>query len=309
MLVLEHIIEDYIDIENELVCAVEAQAGDTIIDNREDLSVFNKEISDRIDGIIKRALKKIDQDLAELDSRKKVLEGQAKAFNTEYNTMRANYQPMKSISIVNYQYDSNVLERQAATAKSLFTDAYNKFAGFISNPDRLKAKNNILGADYRRVISGILDKFNAPKDITTPEGIYSYTKDHFRGKKTNMQLGSGSITRYYAETRNISNIVGNAITELKDIRAKVANITRVLDAFVRSNANTQDHKKALPKVVRNFISLTNFYIGMIMYCFELRVEKVVNARVIIKAFYKKEDSKEVSRQKRIEGETGNDEGK
>ena len=294
---LEAIIESFIDVEADLI-ALEAE----IDDNQTSTSEFNQIVSDRVDKITKRAIKKVDEELTKLEARKKVLLSQAKAFDTEFNGLRTNYEPEKSIEILNYEYDENVLDNYETSAKALFVDGFNKFAGFINNPDRINSKNNILGADSRRVTAGILDKFKAPADVTTADGIYAEVKKEFRGKKRTQKLGNGTITRYNAASKNVTNIVNNASLALKDIKAKLSNISRILESFIRSTSNTQDNKRKMPKLVRNFVTLTNFYIGMIMYCFELRVEKVVNSRIIIKKFYKKENSKEVAKDKRIEEE-------
>lgn len=271
-------------------------------DKPQDLLAVNKEIKDRVKKIVDRAVKSIDEDIAKLEARNKVLQTQAKAFETEYNGLRANYQPARNLQIINYKYDDNVLEKYETAAKSLFMDAYNKFSGFVGNPSRIDSRNNMLGADYRRVVASILDKFNTPPEIRTTEGIYSLTKQQFRSEKETITIGSGALAQYVAQSKNMGNIVSNARDALNDVKAKVNNLTNILDNFINNNSNTAEYKKRLPKMVRNFISLANFYIGMIMYCFELRVERVINARIIVKNFYKKKTVKSVERQKRIEGE-------
>ena len=211
--------ESFIDIEADLI-AMEAE----IDDNPTHTAEFNKVITDRVDKIVQRAIKKVDEEIMKLNDRKKALDTQLKAFTTEYNGLRNSYQPEKQIQIVNYEYDSNVLDQQESNAKALFVDGYNKIAGIVSNPDRITAKNNILGADYRRVVSAILDKYNTPKNITTPDGVYADTKNRFRGKKRVQTIGSGALNQYVTESKNVGNIVNNAATALNDVKSKISSI-------------------------------------------------------------------------------------
>ena len=189
--------------------------------------------------------------------------------------------PANAVRLITYTYKDQVLE----TPLSKFTQTVNFYVNKFDYMDtNIKPDVLSIGGDTLEKI--ILDELGANEKDTRFKLYLQTLKKEFRGDKSEKIIKKSEIPNYRKYISNV-NILETKLTKLQlDVARQVKDIDTKIRIKIKSPNVSDEQKNTLKKRLTNITKLFSMYTSFLEVYYLLKVEQILNARVVLKRLYR-----------------------
>jgi hypothetical protein len=265
--------------------AVKSAVKDNLTDKNpaEKLSKFQKALS-----AVKEFLKKIADILDNvkrwIQNRIRSLVNNDRSFNNQYQQRKRLVKPLDEVTVVNYAYTNNNLERPI---KGLMQDIESclRTLSMTTGGGPTGRVSDIINAPQGEMLKVLFKPYTqgAETEVSSAPNMTKYLVANYRTDKrerTYRQTDIPAIERNAMNTSEISNRCNSYINTCTQLYGSIRNLEKEL----RPDAD-EKQISTIRENARKAAVLYNTYNSIIHSYFELRLEASMNYRIILKKFY------------------------
>lgn len=192
--------------------------------------------------------------------------------------------PLEAVKLIAYQYNDAILDTEMNRMTNIVLNKLNSVK--VSYQEESDATN---ASDMDRsepdLIAKLFEELKCPKEINNMNSYFAYIKDKYRTAKKEQLFTARESKTYYAITQEynkINDIVKRKQQVLKNQKSVLqANLNNII-----KNKMTQNHvKQRALNQYRNATHIYNVYTHFLEIYFQLRIEKILSYRVVLKKIY------------------------
>lgn len=258
--------------------------SDTTIDDNTNKQSFAKKLIERITRLIEELFAIIDRKFSKLFNIMDKVGQTDKGFKQEIRTAIKNNEPLEAIKLISYQYDENSIDTDLnnmttvllSLMKSLKTGYAEEKRGDNQHPMDLSSDE---------LYKYIFKEIKCPENVTSINTYYEYIKNKYRGNKKE-QLYVSSKTRDYYNITMSYDTVKRTLDGKKLVMKQQASVLKAnLNSIIKNNLTQNNIKQRAIKQSTNATNLYNLYTTFLDIYTNLKLEKVMAYRIILKKLY------------------------
>lgn len=279
----ENTLSEIESVELHYSVATEAETTDTVDNTTKKESKF--------DHLMKVLSEMIRILLANIDTFKEKIKNSFQnfmmtnqGFEKQLRIAETRTTPANAVRLITYTYNNQVLE----TPLSKFTQIVNIYANKFDYLDTTKNNNpdDLLMMEGDKLEKYILNKLGANEKDTRFKLYLQTLKKEFRGEKSEKIIKKSEIPNYRKYISNI-NVLETRLTKLQlDVARQVKDIDTKIRIKIKSPNVSDEQKNTLKKRLTNITKLFSMYTSFLEVYYLLKVEQILNARVVLKRLYR-----------------------
>lgn len=261
-----------------------SSGSNTTVDDNTNKQSFAKKLIDKIGKIIQELFAIIDKKFSKLATIMGRVGQTDEGFKREIRTAIKNNKPLEGIKLISFQYNDNVLETELNKMTSVMLDLMKSLKTGYAEEKR-DDNQHPMDLPSDELYKYIFDKMGCPKEITNINAYYEYVKHKFQGNKKEQLYVSSKTREYYNITMSYSS-VKRTLDGKKLIMKQQASVLKAnLNAIIKNNATQNEIKQRAIKQSSNATHLYNLYTSFLDIYTNLKLEKVMAYRIILKKLY------------------------
>lgn len=262
--------------------ALEADS-DTNIDDEQAKKARGMKISDKLKQIIDHLLAMIEKVVLSITNALQRVNLTDKGFKKELREAELGVQPLNAIRVITYQYIDQVLDGEYQKITAII----NRIVGSISSTNMKDIDNerNPLNMDNKELEAYILREMKCPSEITDMTIYFSYLKKIFRGKKMEMQISKDALPRHKKLVVSYDSFKDDVNRNKATMFNQISQLKNTLKIINANLDNPDATKMKIARQMKNVSLLYNMYGTFLGSMFQLKVEQMLNSRIILKRFY------------------------
>lgn len=192
--------------------------------------------------------------------------------------------PLEAVKLISYRYNDTVLESEMTRMTNIIL---NKINSVKSSYQKLSDVQTVGDMDKNEteLIEQLFEELGCPKEVTNVNLYFMYLKNKYRSEKKEQLFTARESRNYYnitQEYNKVNNVVKSKQQILKNQKSVIqANLNNII-----KNKMTQNHiKQRALNQYKNVTHLYNFYAHFLEFYIQLRIEKILTYRTILKKIY------------------------
>lgn len=236
-----------------------------------------KEALDKLIAFIRRASLKMKNAL------RKVMVTD-KGFKDQLRQREMTIKPLESAKITQYQYLDPFIDTFVNKLKRLMDESMRDMERSADPRNPQPVTVDVLKLANNKMVPGIIRELTNKGDIVNLNQLQIYLGDEYRGQKRERLITKADlpqIIKMAEDYRKYNVTYDKYLTDCNTLLTKMQNRKNQL---VDPNI-TDEQKKDFLAIVNKASILMNFYSTVLMYIYELKVERALNYRIIVQKFY------------------------
>jgi len=261
---------------------LEADNNDNI-DDEQTKRDRSKQISDRIGDIFQHILTLLEKLILTVMNAFKKVNLTDKGFRKELRDAEINVKPLNGIKLTMFQYVNEVLETESSKFKNTVIEAISLVD--TTDINKLKDESNPMNMTSTDLEQYMLKKMGCPSEIKDMTLYFQYIKKLFRGKKQEKVIMQDTI-RYHMSVLDSYKPLTNRLNIDKASMFSQIHTLRSKLKISTSKPDTPDEtKRVVARQMKNVAMIYNMYGTFIGIFYQLKVEQMLNSRIVLKRFY------------------------
>ena len=265
---------------DEISYALEA---DTSTDNTDSKKSFGRMILDKIEKLIKELYAIIDRTFSKIGSVIKRLIVTDEGFKKEIRTAIKKNKPLEAVKLISYQYDDKFLETEMVNISNVVFKIIRELKTDLSSEKQ--GNSGPLDMEKGKLYEYVLKQMGCPDDVTDMRLYYEYLKKGYRGNKKEQLFKASSTQTYYNITMDYNKMDQNIKAKNTLMKQQVSVIKTNLANITKNNLSDDSVKKKALRQSSNATILYNMYSTFLVIYTELKTEKILNYRIVLKKLY------------------------
>lgn len=262
-----------------------AMEEDTNIDDEANKQQFSNILVDKVRKLITEIVAMLDRLFSKIRNVIGRVMTTNKGFERQFREAQRANKPLEGIKLITYDYNdveldrildnvTKIVFRLVGSLRTSYTDEAN-----TSNEHPMDMNKNDLYAH-------IFYKCNCPKDVTDLNTFYVYMKNHFRRQKREILFTANKTRDYHTITTSYDKIENDVNGKNTLMRQQVNILRSNLSNIIKNTKIANSIKKRAMKQATNASLLYNFYSSVLSMYIELKVEKILAYRIVLKKLYR-----------------------
>ena len=261
-----------------------SSGSNTTVDDNTNKQSFAKKLIDKIGKIIQELFAIIDRKFSKLATIMNRVGQTDEGFKREIRTAIKNNDPLEAIKLISYQYNEEALDTDLNNMTTVLLDLMKSLkTGYAEEKDENNQHPMDLSTDD--LYKYIFKQIKCPEEVTSINTYYEYIKNKYRGNKKE-QLYVSSKTREYYNITMSYDAVKRTLDGKKLVMKQQASVLKAnLNAIIKNTMTQNNIKQRAIKQSTNATNLYNLYTSFLDIYTNLKLEKVMAYRIILKKLY------------------------
>jgi len=258
--------------------AIEANVDDP---NLTDIKKDTGQLVNKVKSLIDKIIAIIKNNIAKLGNYLKKFALTDVGFKKELREAEVSRKPAPSIKVIMYQYNNNIL----ITAKNIMNSSINKILNDYSKATLEEGSPiNMKNDEFNKWLFNT--QLKAPVNITDIQTYLVYLRDKFRGKKQEKLIKGAELQNYIQIVDGYKNIKTEANKNMELIKNSINKLKTLSQPTAFNNKINEEQRSKRMMQLKSITIFYNIYCTFMNYYFEMKVEEMFAARVIIKKLYR-----------------------
>lgn len=280
----EKIIEELNSVDIHYTIATEADNTE-IDDDKKGESTINKIVA-AISEMIKIALANLETFKQKLANSFQNFMMTNDGYEKQLRIAETNTKPSNAVRLITYTYNDAVLDNVLNKFMPIINKSISALE--IKSEEDLQSSMNrkdLLSLSQKDMEKQVMAMIGASKENSRIQIYFHELKKEFRGEKKERIIKKNEISSYRKLISNVKqlNIILSNIQ--LDMAGKMNQIESRIKVKMKSRDISQKIKNAVKQRLGNLISLYTSFTAFLEVYYVMKIEQVLNARVVLKRFY------------------------
>lgn len=261
-----------------------SSGSNTTTDDNTNKQSFAKKLIEKVEKIIQELFAIIDRKFSKLTNLMTRVGQTDEGFKREIRTAIKNNSPLEAIKLISYQYDDNALDtdlnNMTNTLLSLIKSLKTGYA-----EEKRDDNEHPLDMTVDDLYKYVFNQMKCPKEVSSINTYFEYIKNKYRGNKKEQLYASSKTREYYNITTSYS-VIKRTLDGKKLLMKQQASVLKAnLSSIIKNNMTQNSVKQRAIKQSSNVTNLYNLYTSFLDIYTNLKTEKVITYRIILKKIY------------------------
>lgn len=245
-------------------------------------SSFTEKIIKKMQILIEKLLQLIDTALLKLKNAWNKIYLTDKGFQSDLSNWRKSYKPLNAIKLIAYEYHDELLDSVSRKLKSKIDQYLQAF-----NPEDLVDKESILNQDNNTILLDLIKSSGLHNISNIDDGVVflNEIKKEFRGSKGEHTYTSSSLNMYMQKVSSYKRTQTSLNSEMGRVKNQIVQLRNDARRIARNTNASDEVKRKMNAQLGKLYFIYNFYVAYIRLIFELYIEEMLTARIIIRRLY------------------------
>ena len=281
----ENIIREIESVDIHYAIATESDNNEISDDDKKSDSVINKIIT-AISEMIKIALANLETFKQKLANSFQNFMMTNDGYEKKLRIAETNTKPLNAVRLITYTYNDDILTNTLNKFKPIIDKCISTLE--INSEEDLQSSINrkdLLSLSQKDMERQVMAMLGASKENSRIQIYFHELKKEFRGEKKERIIKKSEISSYRKLISNVKQI-NIELSNLQLYMAKKMNqIESRIKIKMKSRDISQKIKNALKQRLGNLISLYASFTAFLEVYYVMKIEQVLNARVVLKRLY------------------------
>lgn len=280
----EKIIEELNSVDIHYTIATEADNTE-IDDDKKGESTINKIVA-AISEMIKIALANLETFKQKLANSFQNFMMTNDGYEKQLRIAETNTKPSNAVRLITYTYNDAVLDNVLNKFMPIINKSISALE--IKSEEDLQSSMNrkdLLSLSQKDMEKQVMAMIGASKENSRIQIYFHELKKEFRGEKKERIIKKNEINSYRKLISNVKQLNINLSNIQLDMAGKMNQIESRIKVKMKSRDISQKIKNAVKQRLGNLISLYTSFTAFLEVYYVMKIEQVLNARVVLKRFY------------------------
>lgn len=280
----EKIIEELNSVDIHYTIATEADNTE-IDDDKKGESTINKIVA-AISEMIKIALANLETFKQKLANSFQNFMMTNDGYEKQLRIAETNTKPSNAVRLITYTYNDAVLDNVLNKFMPIINKSISALE--IKSEEDLQSSMNrkdLLSLSQKDMEKQVMAMIGASKENSRIQIYFHELKKEFRGEKKERIIKKNEISSYRKLISNAKQLNINLSNIQLDMAGKMNQIESRIKVKMKSRDISQKIKNAVKQRLGNLISLYTSFTAFLEVYYVMKIEQVLNARVVLKRFY------------------------